>query len=349
MIVRDGLRVKPASGLRGGLSRRAFFAGAAAAFTSAAIRVPEAYAKDLTFKHAFGESVLPRPAERVVSLGFTSHDTLLALGTPPVATRYWFGNHPYGVWPWAQPYLGDTKPDMLIGEVSIERVAAQEPDLIVAIGSGISEAEYQVLSQIAPVLMHDAADITYGTPWDAMTLTLGRALGKSAEAETLVAGVREKFAAVRRRHPDWAGKTGVAGYHWGGETGAFIGADTRARFLSELGFQPTSKVAELSSPSEFYARLSPEDLSPLDADVLIWISSFDKVPDLVDLPMRKTLRAHQEGREVFAGSLLAAGMSFGSVLSLPFVLEELETEITAAIDGRTETQVPTATRAGLAP
>ncbi|WP_162901524.1 ABC transporter substrate-binding protein [Breoghania sp. L-A4] len=249
----------------------------------------------LRFTHTFGETVLPGPARRVVSLGYTTHDALLALGVPPVAVRYWFGDFSYGVWPWAQPYLGDARPFVLTGEVAMERVAALKPDLIVGIGSGISRAEYQVLSHIAPVLMHEDADTSYGMPWDVMTRTLGRALGKSAQAEILVSGVREKFSAARARHPDWAGKTAVPAYHWGGETGAFVGADSRARFFIELGFQPTPAVANLSGPSGFYAPLSPEDLSPLDADILVWISSYGAVPDLVALPMRRTLRAHIEG------------------------------------------------------
>lgn len=333
-------------GRRGSVSRRSFLTGPAASATAYG---PALAASDLTFEHAFGTTVLPRPAQRVVSLGYTSHDPLLALGVRPVAVRHWFGAFPYGVWPWAQRQLGDAKPDVLIGEVSMERVASHNPDLIVAIGAGISEAEYSVLSRIAPVLVHEASDSTYGTPWDRMTLTLGRATGRLSEAQELVAGVRSAFADARGRHPAWAGRTGVAAYHWSGETGAFIGADTRARFLVELGFRPTEAVAALSGVNDFYAPLSPEDLSPLDADLLLWVSSYDTSPDLVALPMRRTLEACEEGREVFAGGVLAAALSFGSVLSLPFALDQLQGDIAAAIDGDPATPVDSAVKAGLAP
>ncbi|WPZ32718.1 ABC transporter substrate-binding protein [Thalassobaculum sp. OXR-137] len=319
------------------------------AAATASFQAPAAAADDLTFKHAFGTTALPRPARRVVSLGYTTQDPLLALGVRPVAVRHWFGAFPHSIWPWARPYLGDAAPDVLIGEVSMERVAATDPDLIVAIGAGLSQAEYTVLSRIAPVLVHDPADSAYGTPWDRMTLILGRATGRLAEARELVASVRAGFAAARRRHPGWAGRTGVAAYHWSGETGAFAGADTRARFLIELGFQPTDAVAALSGADDFYARLSPEDLSPLDADILLWVSSFDTSPDLAALPMRRTLTAHAEGREVFAGGLVSAALSFGSVLSLPFALEALEADIAAACDGDPATPVASAVKAGLAP
>lgn len=332
---------------RGGprLTRRHALALAAAAL----LPVPRAMAGEIRFTHAFGETVLPGPARRVVSLGYTTHDTLLALGCPPVAIRHWYGDNPFGVWPWAQPYLDGAEPVLLTGEASMEKVAALAPDLIVAIGSGISRAEYEVLSHIAPVLMHEPQYPVYGMPWDALTRVIGRALGCDAEAEALIGETRRHFAEARARNPLWSGRTAVAAYHSVGETGAFTGQDTRAVFLAELGFRPTPAVASLAGPDGFYAPLSPEDLSPLDADVLVWVSSFGQAPDLVALPMRRTLRAHREGREVFAEPLVAAAMSYGSVLSMPFALDALEAELTAAVDGSPDTVVASSAAAGLAP
>ena len=322
----------------------------AALATLAACLAPlPALARELRFTHAYGETVLSRPATRVVSLGYNTHDTLLALGLPPIAVRAWYGNFPFSVWPWAQSHLKGAEPVVLSGEVSMEVVASLEPDLIIGISSGISEAEYRVLSRIAPVLMHDPSHTVYGTPWDEMTRTFGRALGRSELVEELIARARQRFAEARRRHPAWARQTAVAAYHWGGKTGAFIGEDTRAVFLAELGFRPTKKVMQLRGAQQFYGDLSPEDLSPLDADVLVWISAFEMVPDLVSLPMRHTLKAHREGREVFAGPLIAGAMSFGSILSLPFALAELEADIAAAADGSPETAVASAVKARLAP
>ncbi len=304
---------------------------------------------DLRFQHAYGETILPGPATRVVSLGYTAHDALLALDVVPLGIRQWFGGQPFGVWPWASAFLGDAKPQLIAGEVSMEVVAGLQPDLIVGAGSGISKDEYEVLSQIAPVLMQPEGAAAYGMRWDELTRMLGRAVGKSGLAEERIADVGTKFAAARDRHPGWAGRTGVCAYNFGGETGAFIGSDTRATFLSELGFNPTEKVGELSNVQGFYARLSPEDLSPLDADLLIWVSSSDKAPDIQALPMRRSLKAHREGREVFAGEMTAAALTFGSVLSLPYALDRLEVEIGLALDGDPGTPVPSSATAGLAP
>jgi iron complex transport system substrate-binding protein len=340
------LNTKTSGGLRAPLSitRRAALGTIAAGLL---VR-PAAAEGEIRFKHVFGEAVLPGPAKRIVSLGYTTHDTLLALDVPPVALRYWFGDQPNGVWPWAQSHLAGTTPVIISGEAGAETIAALQPDLIIGIGSGISEAEYGVLSQIAPTLMQSEGRGTYDTSWDELARLLGRAVGKDALAEELIAGTKQRFADARARHPDWAGKRGVAVYHFGGDTGAFTSSDTRGRFIAELGFAPMPEVEKLGG-GNFYASLSPEDLSPVDADLLIWISSYDSAPDLVALAMRRMLKAHREGREVFAGSLTAAALSFGSVLSLPYALEQLEADIAQAMDGDPATQVASAVKAGLAP
>src|SRR5437764_4802521 len=67
----------------------------------------------VTITHAFGQTVVPAPARRVVSAGFTEQGDLLAVGVVPIATTEWFGNEPFAVWPWAQPKLGGARPTVL--------------------------------------------------------------------------------------------------------------------------------------------------------------------------------------------------------------------------------------------
>lgn len=303
----------------------------------------------LRFPHAYGETVLERPASRIVSLGYATQDTILALGLVPVGLRYWYGEYDSGVWPWAQPYLKGETPVVMRGESSAEVIASLKPDLIFAIGSGMSQTEYLLLSRIAPVILTPAGTSTYGTSWQAEVEILGRATGREVQAAELIAGVEAKFAALRDRHPDWAGQTVAAAWHDGGQTGVFMGEDARSRVFAELGFATPPGYATLQEINGFYATLSPEDLSPIDADLLVWISAEARAGDLVSMPMRLTLAAHREGRELFAGDLLSGALSFGSVLSLPFALDRIEPEIVAALDGDPATPVPSAVAAGLAP
>src|SRR4051812_41460045 len=76
---------------------------------------PGTVSKDgsVTVKHVFGETKVPAPPKRVVSAGFTEQDDLLAVGVVPIAVTGWWGDQPFGVWPWALPKLGAAQPEVL--------------------------------------------------------------------------------------------------------------------------------------------------------------------------------------------------------------------------------------------
>ena len=94
------------TGRHAGPTRREVLAALGAGTLAACLGAGPVRAEgEIRITHAFGETVLPGPAQRVVSLGFTTQDTLLALGIVPLAVRGWFGDQPHSIWPWAQPFL----------------------------------------------------------------------------------------------------------------------------------------------------------------------------------------------------------------------------------------------------
>jgi len=130
----------------------------------------------------------------VVTLGLVDHDAGLALGVVPVALtagEYSTGN-PYGVWPWAQDRLGAATPQVLPDtEINFERVAALQPDLILAVYSGIGRSDFDTLSKIAPTVAQSGQWGDYQTPWSEMTRMIGAALGRSDQAEATIAAVEQ--------------------------------------------------------------------------------------------------------------------------------------------------------------
>lgn len=46
------------------------------------------------------------PVTVTVTMDFTDHDPVLALGVVPVGLVNWYGDYPFGTWPWAQDALG---------------------------------------------------------------------------------------------------------------------------------------------------------------------------------------------------------------------------------------------------
>ena len=149
----------------------------------------------VTIEHAYGSTVITERPERVVVVGLSEQDALLALGVVPVATTTWIPGADGNIWPWAEDALGDAdRPEVLESEQDFERVAGMEPDLIVALYSSISAKDYELYSAIAPTLAKPEGTVDYGVSWREVVTTLGQALGEQEQAGRLVSDVDDAFA-----------------------------------------------------------------------------------------------------------------------------------------------------------
>lgn len=295
----------------------------------------------INIEHKFGTTEIPAKPLRVVSVGYSEQDDLLALGVKPVAVRDWYGDFPFAVWPWAQDELGDAEPVVMTRDgYDYETIAELNPDIIIGLYSGMSRREYQRLSRIAPTIAQPGEYIDYGTPWDEKHIIIGRALGYEDLAIENVAKVEARFDSLRQQHPEFENKVATVAYYYSGEPGAYSEGDLRSLFLQKLGFQLSPEITELAGDS-FYASFSEERLDLLDNDLLIWLSAGDALQDVEGIALRKQMNFYKEGREVFAGGLLGGAFSFFSPLSLDYLLDTLIPDMVTAIDGDPETQVST--------
>ncbi len=295
----------------------------------------------VTIETTFGDAVIESEPQRVVSIGFAEHDSILALGVIPIAVRDWYGDQPYGTWPWAQDELGDAQPELLPStELNFEQIAALDPDVIIGINSGITEQDYATLSAIAPTITRPPGAPDYGTPWRQQLEITGRALGRNDEAATVIEETEARFAAVREAHPEFEGATAAVAFTFDELPGAYASADSRAQVLTEMGFVTPPEFDELAGDA-FYFTVSQEELDVLDTDVIVWVVSDETgYQALAAMPLRPSLNAYAEGREVIADPLLSGAFSHGSPLSLEFVIEELVPELALAVDGDPQTKVP---------
>ncbi|MET0909773.1 MAG: iron-siderophore ABC transporter substrate-binding protein [Ilumatobacteraceae bacterium] len=303
----------------------------------------DAAAFPVTLEHKFGETVIESAPERVVVVGLTEQDALLALGVTPVGVTDWFGGHEYAVWPWAQDLLGDARPEVLNIDdgIQIERVAALDPDVIIGLYSGITDLEYEQLSQIAPTVAQPGEYVDWGIPWQEQTLAVGKIVGKADEAAALVADVEAQFATTREAHPEFDGASGIMATPYEGIY-VYGPEDVRGRFMSDLGFIMPDELAALAG-DEFGFEVSLEQYELLNTDVLVWLDVEDAGAAFGG-GVYESMTVHQEGREVFLDSesedSLGGATSFVTVLSLPFLLEGIVPMFAAAIDGDPATAVP---------
>lgn len=301
-----------------------------------------------TVKHEYGTTEISGMPRRVVTVGLTDQDYVIALGVTPVATREWFGQQPGALWPWARARIGDDQlPEVLPRqELDFERIAALRPDLILGVNSGLTKSEYATLSDIAPTVAQPAEFPDYGVPWQEMTRIIGTALGKPGQAGQLIPDIEHRFETARNKHPEFADATGLLATSISGAV--YVYAEGPApRFLRSLGFELPPAAAKLfSDGNRAPVKLSMERLDVLEADLLMLGVYGDVSTSLVTEPLYQRLRNVRRGRDVVLPqqSTVNGAVSFSSVLSLPLALDELVPRFADAVDGTPATAVePVAT------
>ncbi len=304
-------------------------------------------AQTVTIEHKYGSTTIPETPTRVVTVGLVEQDALLALGVVPVGTTEWYGEQLGALWPWAQAELetlGGEFPTVVGGPsgINFEAVLALEPDLILALYSGITQEEYAQLSAIAPTIAQPAGYVDYGVPWQELTRTVGQAVGRAEAAETVISDVEAQLAGVQTAHPEFVGATAAVAAPFEGVY-VYGPEDARGRLLDDLGFVLPEELATVTEGS-FGGNLSAERLDLLDVDVLVWLNVAAGAGPLEN-PLYRSLRVSREGREVFLDSFtdpLGAATSFVTPLSLPFLLDGLVPRLASAIDGDPMTEVAAA-------
>jgi iron complex transport system substrate-binding protein len=283
----------------------------------------------VTIEHKYGSTTITDYPERIVVVGLNEQDSLLALGVVPVATTEWYGERPGAIFEWGQDELaalGGETPLVMPGvEIDFETVASMDPDAIIALYSGITEQEYELLAQIAPTVAQPAEYIDWGIPWQDVTLTVGKILGKNAEAEALVQGVEDQFTAIRAKYPEFQGTEGLVATAYGYPTSFYVfsSQDIRGRLFESLGFQLPAVIDELAG-ADYGASISLERFDLIDVDLVVWVDVVP--PELLANPLYTGLDVVKDGRVLYIDSsdTLYDALNFATVLSLSYAIERMD-------------------------
>lgn len=284
----------------------------------------------VTIEHAFGSTTITQAPERVATWGWGSADAAIALGTVPVAIPFQsYGGDEDGVLPWIAEALesqGAATPTVLpdsAEEPPYEEIAAAEPDLILAVYSGITREQYELLSKIAPTVAYPGE--AWATPWKDTIRIVGTALGKDAEASDLLSGIDARLAEKAAEHPELEGKSVAMVWDSAGTFYVYRAADPRVEATLALGLTSAPAVDELASGEEtFYYTLSYEQLDRLESDILV---SFADTPALsrefLTSSHGRAMSQVKEGRvaEVVGASFIAS-VSPPTALSLTWGLDD---------------------------
>lgn len=291
--------------------------------------------------HAYGTTEIPAEPTRVLTLGLSDQDPLLALGVTPIAVSPWYGDYPSATWPWAQDELGDATPVVLNGGVRnegsppLEEIAALAPDLILSLYNGTTAEQYAQLSQIAPTVVPDGEFLNFTITWQEATRATGEALGREQEALDLVRATEARFAEAARQNSQFRGKTAVVAERF--EPGASVvrsGNDVRAQFFAQLGFTIPTEIAGIEPDEYGEIEVSDELMSELSRDLLVWnIGSSPEVrPEIENSPIYQALPVVQQDNVLWIEDPVVSGaFSWGTVLSLDYALDQLVPQVRAII------------------
>ncbi len=287
----------------------------------------------VTVEHAFGETTIEEKPERIATVAWANHEVPLALGVVPVgmSKATWGDDDGDGVLPWVEEKLEelDAETPVLFDETEgfdFEAVADTQPDVILAAYSGLTQEDYDTLSQIAPTVAFP--DVAWSTSWQQMVELNAQAMGMSAEGEELVADLEQQVSDAFAAEPSLEGTSMAFTFTDPtdlSQIGFYSELDPRPAFLVEAGMTESPAVTEASEGSEeFYLTLSAEEADRFeDTDMFVTYGTEDLLGQLQDDPLMSQIPAVERGAvAVLPDSTPLAAAANPSPLSIPWGLEE---------------------------
>ncbi|WIX78250.1 iron-siderophore ABC transporter substrate-binding protein [Amycolatopsis carbonis] len=330
LVGRRGV-LKAAVGVSAGLA----LAACSSSGETPAASGPAAPGFPVDVKGVEGTTTIPRPPQRVVSVGqYRDSDAAIALGVVPLITPDLGKFLPGGMSPWLKVKAGAHPPELFADtQLPFERIAALKPDLILGTDRSTLAQDYKTLSAIAPTLS-SASGYNKDT-WQVTTRRVATALGRVDAAEKLVTDVEAQIKAAKDASPSFAGRTFTIGPVTGDGTITTISSaqDASALFFAQLGLVLSPKVTALPQTSiPGRSQISPERLDLIDADVLVLTYTTPGSRAQTEaLPLFQQLPAVRRGSYVALDLTTALALAFPSALSVPYGLNEVVPKISGAI------------------
>lgn len=199
----------------------------------------------VTFTSPWGDSTLEARPERIAAVGYKDTDIVASMGETPVIVP----ENTVRQETWTLDALSKD-PAVTFeytenGMPPMEELAAAEPDLIIASQLDLKDV-YDQLSDIAPVIAAETQDDVAGN-WQQTLINLGEALGEEERADEVVQQTDDAVASVRKKHPEFAGKTVSLIQYFGLDEMRLLnpaGGDAAALF-SDMGFDEDPETTEL--------------------------------------------------------------------------------------------------------
>jgi len=240
----------------------------------------------IVIEHALGTTTITEKPERIATVNWANHEVPLALGVVPVgmAAANFGDDDGDGLLPWVAEKLDElgAETPVLFDEtdgIDFEAVADTDPDVILAAYSGLTQEDYDTLSEIAPVVAY--TESAWATDWREMIELNSTGMGMAAEGQALIADLETQMAETVGAYPQLVGKPTMFLTHIDttdlSEVSFYTTHDTRVKFFEDLGLTMPKSVVEASADGSFSGTISAEQVDVFD-DVELIVTYGDQAP-----------------------------------------------------------------------
>ncbi|MGN7477485.1 iron-siderophore ABC transporter substrate-binding protein [Solibacillus silvestris] len=287
----------------------------------------------IVIKHALGETIIEEKPERVATIAWANHDVALALDVVPVgfsAANYGVQDES-GMLPWTAEKLkalGEENPNIYqdTDGLDFEAISDSNPDVILAAYSGLTQEEYDTLSEIAPVIAYPTTP--WVITWRDQILYNAKGMGMEEEGKQLIADTEKLIQDKANEFPEIKGKKAAFGMFNATDLSKFYiytPVDPRGELLVELGMEyPEGLKAQTKNEDSFYIELSAENADALnDTEILILYGDDNTLKSLQADPILGKVPAIQNGTVLVIPDntpLAAAGNP--NPLSIDYTIDE---------------------------
>lgn len=270
-----------------------------------------------------GTTTIESAPKRVVALGWGDAETALELGVQPVGASDWLAFGGDGVGPWLKGAYDESPKIIQTLEPSYEDILKLDPDVILDVKSSGDKERYDKLSAIAPTVAIPKGGENYLASTEQQTTMIAKALGKESEGEELLSGLDDAYAAARKAHPDFEGKTAVVGAYSSEGFGAYASTDSRSTFMRNLGFEIPKAIDEQAG-KEFSVHLSDENLDLLDADLTLILPIYVDASEASSNKLFQKVPSVEAGHAiVFDDKDVSSAFSMGTTAAIEWALDKL--------------------------
>ena len=295
-----------------------------------------------TIEHAFGTTEIPGQIDVVTTVAWANHEVPLALGVVPagMAAANFGDDDSDGMLPWVEAKLEElgAEPPVLFDEsdgIDFEGVADTAPSVILAAYSGLTQEDYDTLTEIAPTIPFP--EVAWGTSWRDMITANASGMGRAEDGAALIEELEGEIEEAVAKHPAIAGKSVMFLTHVDttdlSTVNFYTAHDTRTMFFEDLGMTIAKSVQDASAQTEaFSSSVSAEQADVFDdVEIIVTYGDESLVEALKGDPLLSQMPAVANGAVVHLPGDSPLGTAANPTpLAISYILEEYLVELERA-------------------